>query len=360
MKFSILVPVYNVEKYLRQCVESVLSEKFDDYELILVNDGSTDGSPTICQEYAVKDKRIKYYPKDNEGLLLTRRYSIRKARGDYVLFLDSDDYWEPGILTRLNNAIEESKADMILFRFKRIRDDGSLIYEDKDVFPDKTLFKENNKEDFIRKFVSSSRLNTLWSKCVKRIIIDNDADYSVFKDKKGEDLLQSIALIKNAQSVYYINDVLYNYRLSETGRGRNFKLKYISDYESVREHVYYCLLQMKLSRETTYLFLCRYIEGIMLFMNSISHLCKNYSEFKAVCEMVEAFDLYQNVIHDVKKMRLIKGAKENYYLFNRRFFFFLYVKTRLSNGIISFLRSIKVMNILTKLKYSLIVISSNA
>lgn len=335
MKFSILVPVYNVEKYLRQCIESVISEKFDDYELILVNDGSTDDSPSICQEYASKDKRVKYFSKDNEGLLLTRRYSIRKASGEYVLFLDSDDYWEHGILTRLNDAVEESKADMILYRFKRVRDNGLLVYEDKDIFPDKTLFHESNKEDFIRKFVSSSRLNTMWSKCVKRLIIDADADYSVFKDKKGEDLLQSIALVKNAKSIYYINDVLYNYRLSETGRGRNFKLKYISDYEAVRENVFSYLQQMNLSEDTKYFFLCRYTEGIMLFMNSISRICKNYSEFKAICEMVENFPLYQNAIHKVKIKSLKRKAKNNYYLFRKRFFSFLYIKTYLFNGIMS-------------------------
>lgn len=338
MKFSILVPVYNVEKYLRQCIESVISEKFEDYELILVNDGSTDSSPIICQEYALKNNRIKFFSKHNEGLLLTRRFSIRRASGEYVLFLDSDDYWEPGILTRLNDAIEESRADMVLYRFKRVRENGSLVYEDKDIFPDKTLFQEDNKEEFIREFVSSSRLNTMWSKCVKLSIIDKDADYSIFRDKKGEDLLQSIALVKNASSIYYINDVLYNYRLSETGRGRNFKLKYISDYESVREHVYSFLQQMNLSEKTIYFFLCRYIEGIIMFMNSISRACKSYSEFKGVCEMVESFTLCRNVIHKIKVRDLKKVSKGNYCLFVCRFFFFLYIKTSLLNRIITIIK----------------------
>lgn len=331
MKYSILVPVYNVEKYLRQCVESVLNQDFCDYELVLVNDGSTDSSPLICQEYAAKDKRIKYFSKDNEGLLLTRRYSIRKASGEYVLFLDSDDYWLPGILARLNDAIDESKADMILYRFKRVRDDGSLIYEDKDIFPDKTLFQEGNKEEFIRAFVSSSRLNTMWTKCVKRSIIDADTDYSKFKDKYGEDFLQSIALIKNASSIYYINDILYGYRLSANGSGRNFKLKYITDYETVREHVHSCLLQMNLSESIMRLFLRRYMEGIMLYMNSISFACKGYSEFVDVCKLVDRFPLYKKASDKMEKREFNKNAKMNFYLFKRKLFFILYLKTSLCN-----------------------------
>ena len=96
MRFSVLIPVYNVEKYLDQCLTSVLTQDYSDFEVVLVNDGSTDQSPIICQKYAESDPRVKYYDKNNEGLLLTRRYSIKRASGEYIVFLDSDDYWEPG------------------------------------------------------------------------------------------------------------------------------------------------------------------------------------------------------------------------------------------------------------------------
>lgn len=76
----------------------MLAQHYHDYEIILTNDGSTDGSPAICEAYAAKDARIRYYSKQNEGLLLTRRYAIRLAKGEYVLFLDSDDYWAPNLL----------------------------------------------------------------------------------------------------------------------------------------------------------------------------------------------------------------------------------------------------------------------
>lgn len=325
MRFSILIPVYNVEKYLPLCIDSVLSQSFDDYEIILVNDGSTDNSSVICKEYASKDSRIKYYDKENEGLLLTRRYSIKRAVGDYLLFLDSDDYWEPNLLNVVNDAICESNADIVTFRFKRVRDDGSVLNVDKDVFPDKTLFSKEDKEKFIRKFVSSSRLNVIWGKCVRRDIVDSSADYSKFNDKKGEDLLQSIALIENANSIYYINDVLYNYRLSPTGRGRNFKLKYVTDYEEVRGYVLDHLKSMGVSEKTFNAFFTRYIEGLMVYMNSIVRACKSKKDFSDICNQIKGFQTYQEVDSTIVLNHLKGRLALNYRLFLRDNYLALYL-----------------------------------
>lgn len=93
MTFSIIIPIYNVEKYLRQCIDSVLAENFLDCEIILVNDGSPDGCGEICDEYANKYSHIKVIHKHNGGLSDARNAGIKEAKGDYLIFLDSDDYW---------------------------------------------------------------------------------------------------------------------------------------------------------------------------------------------------------------------------------------------------------------------------
>ena len=93
MTFSIIIPIYNVEKYLRQCIDSVLAENFLDCEIILVNDGSPDGCSEICDEYANKYSHIKVIHKHNGGLSDARNAGIKEAKGDYLIFLDSDDYW---------------------------------------------------------------------------------------------------------------------------------------------------------------------------------------------------------------------------------------------------------------------------
>lgn len=301
MIFSILIPVYNVERYLPQCLESVLSQDYDDYEVILVNDGSTDNGPQICESYAKKDGRIRYLSKPNEGLLLTRRYSLQYAKGEYILFLDSDDYWEPGLLSTLANEIkQDASVDMILYRYKRIRDKGRVIYDDKGIFEDHTIFTPLNKDVFLEEFVSSSRLNTMWSKCVRRDIVDIDADYSMYKDKKGEDLLQSITLIQNAQKILYLDKVLYSYRLSPTGRGRNFKKKYIEDFDVVRTHVYKKLQEMDASASVKRKFLDRYINTLYNFIPSLISSCSSYSDFfSSICNIRE-FTLYKRIKEECK------------------------------------------------------------
>ena len=94
MKISVIIPVYNTEKYLKECVDSVLAQTYWDLEILLINDGATDSSPQICEVYAKQDMRIKVIHKQNGGLSDTRNTGIKQCSGDYVLFLDSDDYWD--------------------------------------------------------------------------------------------------------------------------------------------------------------------------------------------------------------------------------------------------------------------------
>ena len=291
MVFSILVPVYNVEKYVRQCLESVLAQDFPDYEIILVNDGSTDSSTSICKEFARKDARIKYFEKENEGLLQTRRYSIRRASGEYILFLDSDDYWEPGILTALYTEISRQNVDLIVYWFRTVTDSGKIISEKKGLFPDRTVFTEKNKELFIKEF-ASARINNLWIKCVRRTIVDIDADYSKFGDGKGEDLLQSIFLVRNASTILYMDDVFVNYRLSATGRGRNFKIRYLDDYEEVRQVLKDYLVEMNSSGEVMACFYTSHLDMLMSFMDTLVLLSADYRTFLKTCGHFQNFPLY--------------------------------------------------------------------
>jgi glycosyltransferase involved in cell wall biosynthesis len=322
MRFSVLIPVYNVEKYLEQCIQSVLTQDFSDYEVILVNDGSTDQSPMICRQFAEKDHRIKFFDKENEGLLLTRRFSIKHATGEYIVFLDSDDYWEPGILSALNKEIESSHVDLICYRYQIVTDEGKLVKKDTGIFPDRSFFSRENKELFLKEFIESSRLNVLWSKCVKSSIVDKDADYSAFEDKKGEDLLQSIALIRNAETILYMDDVFVNYRMSPSGRGRNFKLKYLYDFNVVKEHIYTNLLSMNVSDSIMEIFFRRYMESVIGFIELTATNVKKYRSFKAACRNVENFPLFKKFcgiappieMNDFWRFQYIKLKKRRYFI----------------------------------------------
>ena len=119
MFFSVIVPIYNIEKYLPRCIDSVLAQSFDDFELILVDDGSPDNCPKICDEYAVKDARIKVIHKENGGLVSARQVGIKKAVGDYVFHLDGDDAVCNDALESAYKIINETNADIVSFSYKR-------------------------------------------------------------------------------------------------------------------------------------------------------------------------------------------------------------------------------------------------
>ncbi len=330
MKYSILVPVYNMEKYLPQCIESVLAQQVTDFELILTNDGSTDGSPEICRRYAEKDARIIYQSKENEGLLLTRRYALKAARGEYVLFLDSDDFWEPNLLKEVDKAIEETHADLVLFRYKRIRDSGELVRAETGVFPDRTLFSAQVKEKFMQTFVSSILLNSIWSKAAKRSIIDIDADYSRFQDKKGEDLLQSMALLRNASSIYYLDTPLYNYRLSASGRGRNFKWKYCLDYEAVRAYVLEQLKLMRVSEKTLHCFFVAYMDYLLSFSRSITAISRDYPEYRQHMEEIKAFPTYRLAQPQIRSGELREFSRFSHFCIHHGLTWLLYARCKVS------------------------------
>ena len=120
IKFSIIIPVYKVEKYLRQCVDSVLSQTFTDYEVILVDDGSPDLSPMICNEYAQINTKVHVVHKPNGGLSSARNAGLDVAEGEYVLFLDSDDWWDAdNALQKVSDQIRSDNPDILVFGMKK-------------------------------------------------------------------------------------------------------------------------------------------------------------------------------------------------------------------------------------------------
>ena len=125
VKLSFIVPVYNVEKYLRKCVISLVHQDFENYEVILVDDGSTDGSSKICDELCetISDERlaIRVIHQPNAGVGAARNAGLKVAKGEYVCFVDSDDYWEPNVLGTLMAQVEREKLDVLRFDYRNVR-----------------------------------------------------------------------------------------------------------------------------------------------------------------------------------------------------------------------------------------------
>ena len=124
LKFSVLIPVYNTEKYLEDCLRSVLNQTYQDFEIIVVDDGSTDSSGLICDNYQkAYPEKIKVIHKENQGLISARRVGIANASGDYCIFVDSDDYIENNLLSELNKILSQDESiDLLLYSFKYLQD----------------------------------------------------------------------------------------------------------------------------------------------------------------------------------------------------------------------------------------------
>lgn len=209
--YSIICPVYNTGNFLQRCVESVLKQTYQNWELILVDDGSTDQKTIdLCDDFAQKDDRIQVFHKPNEGLLLTRRFGMKQSKGEYLYALDSDDYLHPKMLEKVNKIIQRTNSDLVMFRYQR--KGTTLNRKVPKLFANRTVFDSTNKKKLYKSFFETSYLNHMWTKVVQREIAGLEIDFSKFSNiTYGEDRLQSASIIKKAKRAVYISDVLYYY-----------------------------------------------------------------------------------------------------------------------------------------------------
>lgn len=202
-KISIIVPIYKVEKYLRQCLDSIRAQTFEDWECILVDDGSPDNSKTICNEFCEKDLRFKYLYKENGGLSSARNAGIAIATAPYLGFVDSDDWIEPEMFEIMYNTIREYDADFVECSFvKRYLDFDKV----KSYVREKSVL---DRKQTVRELYFDRKLpNYIWSKLFKREVFTEKFPEGVnYEDIK---LLNSI--VKNIKTAVIIPDILYNYR----------------------------------------------------------------------------------------------------------------------------------------------------
>ena len=197
-KVSIIVPVYNVEKYIDRCLNSLVNQTLKETEIIIVNDNTPDNSMKICEEYAKRDNRIKIYNKEqNEGLGLTRNYGIKKANGEYIAFVDSDDYVDNDFYEKLYNKIIKTNTDVCFAEYKRYTSKNDIIVS-------KIPFKneiENTKyvlQNMLSLSKNKAKINSLeGSACqsiYKRSIIDEN---NIFFVSEREYIAEDKFLILN-------------------------------------------------------------------------------------------------------------------------------------------------------------------
>ena len=235
VRFSILVPVYNGEKYINECIDSILNQTYKNFELIIVDDGSTDNSGVICDEYAQKDSRIRVIHQENKGRYAARISCLNNVKGEYVFFVDADDYIALDCLEKINAQIENTSADVVIFDY--MMENSLSKYEYISIFPQYTdgcFFSAKDKGEIYLQFFSTNTLNTLWHKVFKASLLnvsELDIDCGVFQI--GEDAVLSAPIYKNAENVLYFKFAPYYYRRNCDGIVWSVSLSKIAGWEKM-------------------------------------------------------------------------------------------------------------------------------
>jgi len=201
---SVIVPVYKVEKHLRTCVNSVINQSYQNWELILVNDGSPDNCPQICDDYAASDSRIKVVHKKNEGVSIARNIGLDISVGHYVSFLDSDDFWNISYLDKMTTMATKNKADLVQCRF---------IVGNETTFPKTKHSKKTRTFDNHTIFLEGHANIIIWAKLFKRHLLE---DIRFAENKLFEDEFFTWKCYYNSKKIVVSNEPLYYYTKNPT------------------------------------------------------------------------------------------------------------------------------------------------
>ena len=236
MFFSVIVPVYKVEKYLRTCIESVLNQTFSDFELILVDDGSPDACPEICDSYQKKDNRVKVIHKQNGGLASARRSGIQVATGDYVFNLDSDDLIEIDTLECAYNIIKDTNCEIVSFSYNWVKN-GQTVKITNDCLDEGLYTEEKIKKYIYPKLLMDDDMNHisyyLSGKAVKRELLEPIQLNINEKISLGEDFCCVIPCYLNAKSVYISKKEAYLYTVRQDSISKEFNANQIYLVENI-------------------------------------------------------------------------------------------------------------------------------
>lgn len=213
--FSVIVPVYNVEEYLNQCIDSILEQSFSNFELILVNDGSTDNSLSICSEYKNRDERVVLINKKNEGLSASRNRGLLEAKGDYIIFVDSDDFWVgQNALQEITDLIYKTNVDIIIHEESRYFSSNKIEckYNQNKLKHISGKFEEDALDLVYHHLYAASA----WNKIIKKsILLDYDLFFTL--DKIGEDMEWCAKLMNHLQTYCIYTKSFYMYRQLRPG-----------------------------------------------------------------------------------------------------------------------------------------------
>lgn len=338
-KVSIVIPIYNVEKYLRSCIDSIIGQSFQDFELILVNDGSIDSSLEICREYEQRDKRIKVINKKNGGLSSARNAGLSVAKGNYISFIDPDDCINKEYFNILVNEAEENNCDVVVCGYKTVPNNIEIIPS----YKLNTVLKGTNfilSSDSVH---SKNELCFVWRYFYKLELIRKNKIFFNEKVYIGEDVIFNLEVLVNCQRVMAISDILYYYTINNPNSLMRNTFKPNLEYSLLEQYRIrnYLSEKYQLLKDKNYkMDMARYyVDNIYnlvinnlvenrnfnldsdikriteydMFQENIKRLgfrykCNNYKEY--VYYIARKFRIYSIVKHGIKRRVLIRDVYE--------------------------------------------------
>lgn len=321
-KISIVIPVYNVEKHLNRCVESVVNQSFKDIEIILVDDGSPDNSPKMCDDWAAKDSRIKVVHKQNGGLGFARNTGMQHATGEFIAFIDSDDYIDLTMYEKLYEKAILHNADIVYCGHKYGLKDGTT-YENRSDFEKETIFE--NREDIENLSISyfypsngNAKTMSVWHSIYKREVIKTDF-YSE-REVVSEDLHFQVSAILNSKKIVYIPDSLYYYCYNGESLSHTFKFSKVYGYQKLM-----CLLLKVYPEKQHYVY--------KFYFNHALNFTRLYLGDKRITSKEKRKNLkefysntiWQEIKQGTNKSMYCKHQKLYYFLMGRKLFCLQYV-----------------------------------
>lgn len=273
---TVVIPVYNVEKYLDRCLKSILIQEWKNYDIILVDDGSTDRSPQICDDYVKAYDFISVIHKENGGLSEARNTGLSQAKGEYIYFPDSDDWLEPDTFIALAEALESQKFDIISFNREFVKGEEDVIISDlveTQVFNGKDAFVHMLKHSYITGFANDKIYR-------KSLFVDHDILFP--KGKYYEDLGTNYKLFLSAKKVYATNQKYYHYLIDNPDsitQSWNEK-KFRDMFEFYKEVFYSDFVRSQLNQEELHISQLYYVNGLTHILASLykAKLHKHYGE----------------------------------------------------------------------------------
>lgn len=242
---SIVIPCYNCENTLQRCMDSVFSQNHSDFEVVLVNDGSTDSTAVMCDQFAKHDQRVKVIHQDNKGLMAAWKRGVRESAGEYIAFVDSDDWIEKDLVERLHFVIAKEQPDMITYGIKTDYSDGSHLYRDNRIRNGLYQRDEIAREIFPKYFFDDGMgtmaiMCSRWIKAIKKRILISNMDLLNDSFSIGEDDITSFCVFLDAQTIYNIEKYYpYHYCRRKGSMLGSYTLETVQKFVEVKRELYH-------------------------------------------------------------------------------------------------------------------------